>query len=296
MRLSAIFWFVFFLIGKVSAEQTADSQNGYALLVAVPTVNSEVISKKRDIKYPIRFENIPGTQNDVLMIRHILLKEGYKAANIIMLGVDKDHPATLDNIKKAFNEIGSKLKSNDKFIFYFSGHGFQLPDINKDEDDKLDEAMVLYDDLLIDDEVNEIYKKMFGESQNTMIVDACHSGSSYKFKKEFFSIVEEKEAFVSKSCYVSSTKLVDEGVSMIYIGASIDENPAYTDYGGSFFTKTLYALYAKAIWKNLSTEEIVCQISIYMPKPDGAETKTPVQYSIVGKPNEQVIKNYLFKL
>lgn len=292
----AIFLLAFFLTVKVVLGQTANPQKGYALLIAVPTVKEELVEKNRNLKQPISFESISGTQNDVLMIRYILLKEGYSPANIIMLGIEKDYPATLDKVKNAFNEIGSKIKSNDKFIFYFSGHGFQLADTNKDEDDKLDEAMVLYDDLLVDDEVNEVYKKMYKTSQNTMIVDACHSGSSYKFKKEFFNIREMNEDVGSNACYVSSTKLVDEGISMIYIGASIDENPAYANYGGSFFTQTLYALYTKPIWKNLSPEEIVCQISKYMPKPEGTKTKTPVQCSIVGKPNEQIFKNYLFKL
>jgi hypothetical protein len=75
-------------------------------------------------------------------------------------------------------------------LFYFSGHGSQIPDENNDEKDQFDEVLLLYDvaltekrgqqtltGVLVDDHFNHMLGRM--KSRNVLVIlDACHSGSA----------------------------------------------------------------------------------------------------------------------
>ena len=53
---------------------------------------------------------------------------------------------------------GRRLRTGDIFLLSFSGHGDQVPDRNRDETDVRDEAWLLYDRKLIDDELFELWQ------------------------------------------------------------------------------------------------------------------------------------------
>ncbi len=87
---------------------------------------------------------------------------------------------------------------DDRVLFYFSGHGSQIPDENNDEDDQFDEVLLLYDaaltekrgrqtlsGVLIDDDFNQMLARM--KSRNILVIlDACHSGSATKRMRAVF--------------------------------------------------------------------------------------------------------------
>ncbi len=78
----------------------------------------------------------------------------------------------------------------DRVLFYFSGHGAQIPDASKDENDAFDEVLLLYDaavkrqarhptltGVLVDDAFSAMLARM--RSRNILVIlDACHSGSA----------------------------------------------------------------------------------------------------------------------
>lgn len=97
-----------------------------------------------------------------------------------------DEQATRDNIlKTAQSWLIEGTAAGDELYFYFSGHGYQTPDLNGDEEDGLDETLVAYDsapegdgftNMIIDDEVEELFSKV-ADRYLVAIFDACHSGT-----------------------------------------------------------------------------------------------------------------------
>ena len=126
----------------------------------------------------IGVEDYPGTDSDLSYCRDdaesifTLLTTTYhfKSENIIML---LDSSATRSNINNAFNQIRSKISSEDVFFFYFSGHG------GVDGDG---EFMCPYDSVPYDwsyvyrDDYLDYRLDRLHCAEKYVIVDACNSG------------------------------------------------------------------------------------------------------------------------
>lgn len=90
--------------------------------------------------------------------------------------------ATVDNLKDSLHSASQALESNDFLLLSYSGHGGQLRDENKDENDYMDETWCLYDRQLVDDELNS-YLQEFKEGVKIFVLsDSCHSGTAVKGK------------------------------------------------------------------------------------------------------------------
>lgn len=88
--------------------------------------------------------------------------------------------ASRANVIDEFTKAASTLKPGDFFMLSYSGHGGQIPDVNGDEVDDLDETWCLYDGELIDDELNAQFAK-FAEGVRVLVFsDSCHSGTVTK--------------------------------------------------------------------------------------------------------------------
>jgi len=77
-------------------------------------------------------------------------------------------------------EASKLLKSGDIFMLTYSGHGGQLPDINKDEPDAQDETWCLYDGELVDDELHALFGGFTEGVRVLVFSDSCHSGTVTK--------------------------------------------------------------------------------------------------------------------
>lgn len=94
----------------------------------------------------------------------------------ILLTQQVTRAAVLDRLR----HYATTCKAGDLFLLTYSGHGGQLPDLNGDEPDGLDETWVLYDAQLVDDELYLAYSQ-FAEGVRLFILsDSCHSGSVLK--------------------------------------------------------------------------------------------------------------------
>ena len=159
-------------------------QQTHALLVAAHGYTSE--SKWSDLG--------ESTLTDMQLVREALMEKGVPNENIFIL----DSGATKQAIVNAIeNILIPSLKKGDVVMFHFSGHGYQIPDNNKDELDGLDEALVpinakndggrkkdqsFYDNYLRDDELNKLIEEIrvtLGPDGDLFVtIDACHSGTS----------------------------------------------------------------------------------------------------------------------
>ena len=127
-----------------------------------------------------------GPVNDAEDIAAFITRHsGFKDDDIRML---RDSEATRKNILKAFDEwLIQETKAGDEVFVYFSGHGFQQPDANGDEQDRLDETLVPVDafvtddgrveGMIADDEIRGMMDRLPGRRVQ-VVVDACHSGTS----------------------------------------------------------------------------------------------------------------------
>lgn len=138
-----------------------------------------------------------GAENDLagcdLDVQHMktLLTQNYGMTDehITLLA---DLNATKANIEKALMELADKCKPGDAAIFYYSGHGAQVPDLDGDESDGWDEAIVPNEPhpalvtteaelnrFLTDDRIAELLAR-FKTKNVTVIFDSCHSGTAVR--------------------------------------------------------------------------------------------------------------------
>lgn len=128
--------------------------------------------------------------NDIKLIVDALVKKGFEHSNIITL---KNSEAIKRNIISSIKSVTTRAQQGDCIFIHFSGHGQQATDLNADESDDLDEAIIPYDAVkyyhkgiyqgenhIFDDELNEhlflLRKKVGKEGTILALIDACHSG------------------------------------------------------------------------------------------------------------------------
>jgi hypothetical protein len=138
----------------------------------------------------------------------------------------------------------TNLSPNDTFIFYFSGHGYHIPDKNGDESDGEDEAIVLSNSqkniLFIDDEIFGYLNKI--KAKKVIIFDSCHSGTAFK---DFNNKVQPKTLPEGSKYELLQTKAFRRRESnlnsgkYIVLSASQDNEVSLATPNGSLFTNAL---------------------------------------------------------
>lgn len=167
-----------------------------ALLVGVQTINAEtkrallvgISDYGNAMEDPNKWANISGG-NDVLLLSPLFSEHGYTVTSLV------DSQATHANITNALMELAKESKKGDVVYIHFSMHGQPFEDLNGDEEDGWDEALIPVDaemlyaegvyegkNHLLDDELdvyfNDIRSKLGSEGQLIVILDACHSGTA----------------------------------------------------------------------------------------------------------------------
>jgi hypothetical protein len=138
-------------------------------------------------KYTYPGIDLPGIDLDLERMRDTLNRLGFQDSQIRTL---VDEEATSGAIIANFEGwLRQGVKKDDHVVFYFSGHGSNVPDLNGDEPDGADEVLVTHDmrrarvngksslaGVLLDDKMGELLAAI--PSRNVwVIVDACHSGT-----------------------------------------------------------------------------------------------------------------------
>ena len=121
--------------------------------------------------YPGVFNDLKGCVNDARDWSALLQGFGFDVS--LML----DSKATAQNVKAALQGLVDVTNAGDIAVFTYSGHGTQVVDRNSDEVDPYDEAIFLYDDTVIDDELRVILQGIHPQATLIVISDSCFSGS-----------------------------------------------------------------------------------------------------------------------
>lgn len=105
----------------------------------------------------------------------LLLTEEFNFSDPKMI-LDSD--ATCMAVKGALEKLVKEANPGDSLAFTYSGHGTWVPDQGTlEESDNRDEALAVYDGIIIDDEIREILADKHPDVSLVIISDSCHSGS-----------------------------------------------------------------------------------------------------------------------
>lgn len=138
--------------------------------------------------------------NDALLMRPVLQKQGFSVTTLL------NRQATAAAIRQALHRLARQAHAGDLIYIHFSGHGQPVADLNGDEADGWDEAIVPYDaarsykkgvydgrNHIIDDElstlIGAIRKRAGRQGYVYVVVDACHSGGISKGEEEQDSLI-----------------------------------------------------------------------------------------------------------
>ena len=162
-------------------------------------------------------EKLHGVSLDIQMMRECARLLGFKSRAIKVL--EHEYASTANVYSAVENWLINGVGPQDRVLFYFSGHGSQIPDENDDEKDQFDEVLLLYDvalkeqsrhqtltGVLVDDDFSAMLARM--QSRNIFVIlDACHSGSatrSLRLNPRSISVNDAQVKFFSYSSYTGS--------------------------------------------------------------------------------------------
>lgn len=121
--------------------------------------------------YPGTLNDLKGCVNDANDWAELLREFGFDVQVLL------DEQGTRENILGSLRELVSALKPGDYGVFTYSGHGTYNRDVSGDEPDSYDEALFVYDGLLLDDELREILDGLRTDASLAVISDSCYSGT-----------------------------------------------------------------------------------------------------------------------
>lgn len=121
--------------------------------------------------YPGMSNDLKGCVNDANDWAELLTEFGFDTRVLL------DGQGTRENIKAALRDLVSSLAPGDYGVFTYSGHGTYNRDTSEDEPDSYDEALYVYDGILLDDELREILDDLQPQASLTFISDSCFSGT-----------------------------------------------------------------------------------------------------------------------
>jgi hypothetical protein len=143
--------------------------NRYALLVGINEYSDPSIS------------DLSGCVNDVSDMADTLIACGFPYENIV---IQTDSRATKEAILNGLQWLVSDTQEGDLLVFYYSGHGSQVPSRNAEgELDGKDEIicphdMSFADEIYVrDDDIRDIVSGLPDGRYLEMIFDSCHSGT-----------------------------------------------------------------------------------------------------------------------
>jgi hypothetical protein len=117
---------------------------------------------------------LKGCEADALAMEKIAKTCGYETKRLLT------SDATSNAVCAAIGQAAQDLGRGDYLLLTYSGHGGQVPDSNGDEDDGQDETWVLYDRMLVDDELYALWSQFVDGVRIFVLSDSCHSGTVVK--------------------------------------------------------------------------------------------------------------------
>jgi hypothetical protein len=147
-----------------------------------PQLRKEYAMTKRALcvginDYPGEGSDLNGCVNDAKAWGELLIQKYAFVSSDVKLLLDAQ--ATKEAIMGGLKQLLAGAKSGDVIVFTNSSHGTYVTDTDGDED-AYDEALCPYDcdrNLIVDDELRELFTNLAQGVSLTVISDSCHSGT-----------------------------------------------------------------------------------------------------------------------
>jgi hypothetical protein len=236
-------------------------------------------------------DKLKGVSLDIRMMTEFARILGFKRHAIKVL--EHETASTGDVYSAIENWLINGVGPEDRVLFYFSGHGSQVPDVSRDEKDQFDEVLLLYDvalrekgrrqtltGVLLDDDFSAMLARM--QSRNIFVIlDACHSGSatrSLRLNPRSLAVTDAQIKSFSYSPYISAAggqgsfdvmePLASAEVSNRYVALTAcrdDEKTIATSQGSIFTLGLRQAVRAAAVaGANLTPEDLKHHATMYI--------------------------------
>jgi hypothetical protein len=200
---------------------------------------------------------LPGIDKDIQMMYEITKEMGFLEHQVKLL---IDVQASRADIESAIMTwLIDGVSSQDRILFYFSGHGCRIPDENNDEGDGVDEGLAPYDiQVKADESLSNVFlDDRFGEllaqvpaNEVFVIIDACHSGTATKAGSFTTDRGVERSTGYPKVWFsgkisrgkgdVFAFEEKSDDLQYAALSACDDEEIAVATPTGSLFTRSLY--------------------------------------------------------
>lgn len=184
----------------------------------------------------------PGCDTDAEVFAMFCTEHGAQVAEF------HNDNATSANLIEAARIAWKDMKAGDLFIFYVSGHGGQIPDLDGDEDDRMDETLCLWDGELSDDILYVIWNEIPPGVRVLYITDTCNSGSNFRYKPR----------------NLEGTIPRDYMGSMIHIGGCADGKSSFGSAQGGKMTTALMDAWKEG--SGMTYEQWFLAMALLMPK------------------------------
>lgn len=147
-----------------------------------------------------------------------------------------DHVVRKQNTTKrdfldGFKSLSLHAEPGDLVVIQHSGHGTPIRDTSGDEADGMDEAVCLFDGLLVDDRVWDLFSLFKPDVQVLCVFDTCHSGTSFR------SMLADR----LESMNPIDTSADSLNCELLYIGTAQDEQTAADTRTGGAGSQALIA-------------------------------------------------------
>jgi hypothetical protein len=158
-----------------------------ALLIGIDDYTASTIPIVKTVEHR-GWPDLQGAANDVRVLSEMLvLRYGFERKDIVTL---TNQQATRAAILRAIEEqLVAPARAGDIVLFYFAGHGSQVPNAASDEPDGLDESIVPADSRrgaadIRDKELRPYFNRLLDRGARlTLLLDHCHSGGSFRGRR-----------------------------------------------------------------------------------------------------------------
>jgi hypothetical protein len=125
--------------------------------------------------------DLPSCVNDAHAIENLVKNDfGFTDTKALF-----DSAATIANVEQGLTWLFDNVAFDDNLLFFYSGHGYQMPNGNV-----LEESLVLYDGFWADDKLSALTQPL-PTGVLTVILDSCFSGGLEKKLKDFIAASQE---------------------------------------------------------------------------------------------------------
>lgn len=119
----------------------------------------------------------------------------------------RDSEATSTNVLEQLGRMSREIQPGGVAFVTYAGHGSQVPDNTGDEKKSgKDQTWVLYDRMLIDDELYAMWKRFAPGVTIYFVSDSCHSGSVGRFANIVASVANNQPQFMMRSRAIGVTE------------------------------------------------------------------------------------------